>query len=434
MTNGCLALNCLSPSSGLLGSSRPVAILFVWSQALPEVLSKLPCNHPAAGADLRSRRQDFWNSPCVTCMERYLPFESVWLRSWGVFDLPALEKRIAEAEKLASEPGFWDDSRRAQRRMQALASMKAELEAWSEVDSSTANLEELITLAIGESDDSMAEQLHIEFERLLPKVQELEFKLQLSGEYDDRPAILAVKSGAGGVDAQDWAEMLFRMYCRWAEKQGFGVEVLDETAGDEAGVKSAVVKIDGRYAYGYLRSERGVHRLVRLSPFDSDHRRHTSFALIEVLPEADEEEDVTIHPDDIRLDVFRAGGHGGQNVQKNSTAVRITHLPSGLVVAVQNERSQLQNRDVAMRILHSRLVDLEMRRRADAREELKGAHVAAEFGRQVRSYVLHPYQMVNDHRSDFKTGDAQGVLEGDIDELLRASLTSQVGEPASASE
>lgn len=318
--------------------------------------------------------------------------------------------------------------------MQALASMKAELEAWTELDSSTENLKELLSLAIEESDDSMAAQLHGEFDRLLPKFEALEFKLHLSGEYDERPAILAVKSGAGGVDAQDWAQMLFRMYCRWAEKQGFEFEILDETAGDEAGVKSAVVRIDGRHAYGYLRSERGVHRLVRLSPFDSDHRRHTSFALVEVLPEADEEEDITINPDDIRLDVFRAGGHGGQNVQKNSTAVRITHLPSGLVVAVQNERSQLQNRDVAMRILHSRLVDLEMQRRADAREVLKGAHIAAEFGRQVRNYVLHPYQMVKDNRSGYQTGNAQGVLDGDIEELLRASLTSQVGEADQGNE
>ena len=353
---------------------------------------------------------------------------------WGVFDLPALESRIAEAEQEASDPTFWDDPKRAQRRMQTLASMKAEHEAWTEVSGSSESLEELAELAIEESDDSMADQLRAEFERLLKKVEQLEFNLHLSGEYDERPAILAVKSGAGGVDAQDWAEMLFRMYCRWAEKEGYGVEILDETPGDEAGLKSAAARIDGRYAYGYLRSERGVHRLVRLSPFDSDHRRHTSFALVEVLPEPDEEEEVTINPDDIRLDVFRAGGHGGQNVQKNSTAVRITHIPTNLVVAVQNERSQLQNREVAMRILHARLVDLEMQRRAEERSKLKGEHISAEFGRQVRSYVLHPYQMVKDHRSDFQTGDAQGVLQGSIDDLLKANLTSQVSEPASITE
>jgi peptide chain release factor 2 len=318
--------------------------------------------------------------------------------------------------------------------MQKLASMKAELEAWQDVDGSSENLVELFTLAIEESDDTMAHQLSDEYERLMKKVQRLEFDLQLSGEYDERPAIIAVKAGAGGVDAQDWAQMLFRMYCRWAEKSGLGVEILEETPGDEAGVKSATVRIDGRHAYGYLRSERGVHRLVRLSPFDSDHRRHTSFALIEVLPEPDEHEDVTIDPDDLRIDVFRAGGHGGQNVQKNSTAVRITHIPTNLVVAVQNERSQLQNRDVAMRILHARLVDLEMQRREEERSKLKGDHVSAEFGRQVRSYVLHPYQMVKDHRSEYQTGNAQGVLGGDIDDILKANLSSQVEEAASMSE
>lgn len=318
--------------------------------------------------------------------------------------------------------------------MQVLASMKAEYDAWTEVSGASESLQEFAALAVEESDESMAEQLRVEYERILKKVEDLEFNLHLSGEYDERPAIIAVKSGAGGVDAQDWAEMLFRMYCRWAEKQGFGVEILDETPGDEAGLKSGAARIEGRFVYGYLRSERGVHRLVRLSPFDSDHRRHTSFALVEVLPEPDEQEEVKIHPDDIRLDVFRAGGHGGQNVQKNSTAVRITHLPTNLVVAVQNERSQLQNREVAMRILLARLIDLDLQRQAEERSKLKGAHISAEFGRQVRSYVLHPYQMVKDHRSDFQTGDAQAVLEGDIGDLLKANLTSQVSEAASMTE
>jgi peptide chain release factor 2 len=318
--------------------------------------------------------------------------------------------------------------------MQRLSAMKGELEAWTDMDKSSENLAELLSLAVEESDGSMASQLSDEHNRLKAKLDEMEFNLQLSGEYDERPAIISVKSGAGGVDAQDWAEMLFRMYCRWAEKKGFKVEALDETPGDEAGLKSGVAKIDGRYAYGYLRSERGVHRLVRLSPFDSDHRRHTSFALVEALPEPDEEEEVSIHPDDIRMDVFRAGGHGGQNVQKNSTAVRITHIPTNLVVSVQNERSQLQNRDVAMRILLARLIDLDMQRRNEERTKLKGEHVSAEFGRQVRSYVLHPYQMVKDHRSGFQTGDAQAVLEGDIDDLLKANLAAQVSEAASISE
>jgi peptide chain release factor 2 len=254
----------------------------------------------------------------------------------------------------------------------------------------------------------------------------LEFELQLSGEYDDRAAILYVKQGAGGVDAQDWAEMLLRMYTRWAERRGFGADVLDFTPGDEAGIKSATIKIDGKFAYGYLRSERGVHRLVRLSPFDADHRRHTSFALVEVLPEADESEEVKVNQDDLRVEVFRASGNGGQNVQKNSTAIRLTHLPTNLVVAVQNERSQAQNREVAMRILLSRLVDLDMQKKAEERAKLKGEHVSAEFGRQVRSYVQHPYQMVKDHRTDFQTTAAQAVLDGDLDELLKSYLTSQM--------
>jgi peptide chain release factor 2 len=318
--------------------------------------------------------------------------------------------------------------------MQQLASLKGDLEAWQELDSGTSNLEELLELAVNESDDSMVSQLADEYEKLKKRTDSLEFNLQLSGEYDSRPAIVSVKAGAGGVDAQDWAEMLFRMYCRWAERRGFGIEILDETPGDEAGVKSAAAKIDGRYAYGYLRSERGVHRLVRLSPFDSDHRRHTSFALVEVLPEPDEQEDVKINPDDLRIDVFRAGGHGGQNVQKNSTAVRLTHLPTNLVVSVQNERSQLQNREVAMRILLARLVDMEMQKRAEARAKLKGEHVSAEFGRQIRNYVLHPYQMVKDERSKFQVSDAQQVLDGDLDDLLKASLAAQVGEAAPPGE
>ena len=236
------------------------------------------------------------------------------------------------------------------------------------------------------------------------------------------------------MDAQDWAEILVRMYTRWAERRGFHAEVLDQTPGDEAGIKSATIKIDGKYAYGYLRSERGVHRLVRLSPFDADHRRHTSFALVEVLPEADETEQVKINPDDLRVDVFRASGNGGQNVQKNSTAIRVTHLPTNIVVAVQNERSQAQNREVAMRILLSRLVDLDMQQKAEERAALKGEHVSAEFGRQVRSYVQHPYQMVKDHRTDFQTGDAQAVLDGDLDDILKSYLSSQVESASASSE
>ena len=315
--------------------------------------------------------------------------------------------------------------------MRDLAAFRGEIQTWSDLSNNVASTVELFALAVEEDDEALGTQLRDDLDEYTKSVNALEFELQLSGEYDDRAAILYVKQGAGGVDAQDWAEMLLRMYTRWAERRGFGADVLDFTPGDEAGIKSAAIKIDGKFAYGYLRSERGVHRLVRLSPFDADHRRHTSFALVEVLPEADESEEVKVNQDDLRVDVFRASGNGGQNVQKNSTAIRLTHLPTNLVVAVQNERSQAQNREVAMRILLSRLVDLDMQKKAEERAKLKGEHVSAEFGRQVRSYVQHPYQMVKDHRTDFQSNDAQAILDGDLDELLKSYLTSQM-ESASA--
>ena len=310
--------------------------------------------------------------------------------------------------------------------MRDLAAFRGEIQTWSDLSNNVASTVELFALAVEEDDEALGAQLRHDLDEYTKSVNALEFELQLSGEYDDRAAILYVKQGAGGVDAQDWAEMLLRMYTRWAERRGFGADVLDFTPGDEAGIKSAAIKIDGKFAYGYLRSERGVHRLVRLSPFDADHRRHTSFALVEVLPEAGESEEVTVNQDDLRVDVFRASGNGGQNVQKNSTAIRLTHLPTNLVVAVQNERSQAQNREVAMRILLSRLVDLDMQKKAEERAKLKGEHVSAEFGRQVRSYVQHPYQMVKDHRTDFQTTAAQAILDGDLDELLKSYLTSQM--------
>ena len=310
--------------------------------------------------------------------------------------------------------------------MSELSSLKTELETWNDLTIRSADLVELAEIAMDESDDSMGDQLTAELDEIRAITADEEFKLQLNGEYDARPAIISIKQGAGGVDAQDWAEILFRMYLRWAERRGFKADVLDLTAGDEAGIKSAAVKVDGSHAYGYLRSERGVHRLVRLSPFDSDHLRHTSFALVEVLPEPDVHEELTINPDDLKIETFRASGHGGQNVQKNSSAVRMTHMPSGLVVSVQNERSLRQNKDIAMRILHARLMDLEMQKRAEEQARLRGDHVSPEWGRQVRSYVLHPYQMVKDHRSEYQTSGAQNVLDGDLDDLIKASLNAQV--------
>jgi peptide chain release factor 2 len=249
----------------------------------------------------------------------------------------------------------------------------------------------------------------------------------LSGGYDQGNALLAIHSGAGGIDAQDWAQMLERMYLRWAEKHDYQTEILDFSEGEEAGIKSATIAVNGRYAYGYLRPEKGVHRLVRLSPFDAAHRRHTSFALVEVLPQVEDDTEVDINPDDLRIDVFRSSGAGGQNVQKNATAIRITHIPTGIVVTCQNERSQLQNRGNAMRVLRARLLERKQQAQAEEIAELRGEYTKAEWGSQIRSYVLHPYQMVKDHRTDYEVGNTQAVLNGDIDGFIEAYLRKKLG-------
>lgn len=311
--------------------------------------------------------------------------------------------------------------------MRRLSGLKEELDSWRGLDEKAASLEELLILSIEEKDNSLLDSFTQEFREIQDRLSELEFKLVLSGPYDDRNAIVALHAGAGGVESQDWASMLMRMYMRWAERRGFKGELLDVSVGEEAGVKSAILQITGDYAYGYLKAERGVHRLVRLSPFDSDHARHTSFVLLEVMPQVEEGVDVVIQPDDLKIDVFRAGGAGGQSVQKNSTAVRITHLPTGIKVICQNERSQHQNKEFAMRILMGRLVERELEEKAKKMAKIKGDHISPEWGNQIRSYVLQPYRMVKDHRTNFETSDAEGVLDGDVDDFMRAYLTSTVG-------
>ena len=312
--------------------------------------------------------------------------------------------------------------------MQQLSQLRLRAERWRGLERSARDLGELLTLAIEESDSDIAASAEKELDAIEKTLSANEFELQLSGDYDNRTAILAVHAGAGGTESQDWAEMLFRMYLRYGERHGYTVDVLDLTEGEEAGIKSATMEIAGAYAFGYLQSERGVHRLVRQSPYDSSHSRHTSFAKVEVMPEVEATGEIVIPDDDIRMDVFRSSGAGGQNVQKNSTAVRITHIPTGIVVTCQNERSQGRNRESAMKVLEARLLERELIRQEEEKARLKGVHVDMSWGNQIRSYVLHPYKMVKDHRTDFETSDTTAVLDGELDEFIKAYLKSRVGE------
>lgn len=305
--------------------------------------------------------------------------------------------------------------------MKSLSSLRDEVKAWEKIRQQVHDLTDLVKL----DDDSLRADLENEVASVETDLEKRSFAAMLSGPFDHDDAILAIHAGAGGTDSQDWAEMLRRMYLRWIEKAGFTAEILDMTPGEEAGIKSVTIAVGGRYAFGYLRSEKGVHRLVRLSPFDAAHRRHTSFSLVEVLPQVSmDEADIEINPSDVKMDVFRSSGAGGQNVQKNATAVRLTHIPTGIVVTCQNERSQTQNREFAMRILQARLVQLKRAEKEEERAVLRGEYTKAEWGSQIRSYVLHPYQMVKDHRTDFQVGNAQSVLDGDLDAFMEDYLKS----------
>lgn len=312
--------------------------------------------------------------------------------------------------------------------MRRISDLREQVESWRQIETRINDVAELAALAEAESDDELAAAVQTDVATLVSEFDEKQLELALSGPYDRRDAILAIHAGAGGTDSQDWAEMLLRMYLRWADQNGYKTNVVDMMPGEEAGIKSATVEINGRNAYGYLRGERGVHRLVRISPYDASKARHTSFALAEVMPEVESGAEIEINPDDLRVDVFRASGHGGQNVQKNATAVRITHLPTGIVVSCQNERSQGRNRDLAMKVLEARLLERELERQAKEHAKIKGEHVSAEWGNQIRSYVLHPYKMVKDHRTDFETSDAEGVLDGGLNPILRAYQKATLGD------
>jgi peptide chain release factor 2 len=350
------------------------------------------------------------------------------MRLWCVFDIAKTQERIAQLERLSAVPGFWDDVEHAQKEMQELTRLKEEAGVWLDLAKRVSDLVSLLAMAREEEDEGMAAEISADVERAHAELEKLEFRLMFSGPYDRRDALVSIYAGAGGTESQDWASMLLRMYLRWAEQSGYEAEILDTTPGEEAGVKSVTFSVTGQYAYGYLRSEKGVHRLVRLSPFDSAHRRHTSFALVEVMPDIEDEIEIEIKPDDVRVDVFRAAGAGGQHMQKNATAVRITHEPTGIVATCQNERSQAQNRAMAMRVLRARLFALEEARQEQQLAKIKGEHVSAGWGTQIRSYVLHPYRMVKDLRTDYETGNSDAVLNGNLDGFMHAYLESTMAE------
>jgi peptide chain release factor 2 len=330
-------------------------------------------------------------------------------------------------ESLTQQADFWSDPKEAQGILRHLNQLKAATDTWTEISRQIEDLQTLQELGEAESDAATMEEVEHDLEILGRRVDEMEFHLALGGEYDASDALLAIHASEGGTESQDWAEMLLRMYLRWAEKRGLKADVLDLTPGEEAGIKSATLQIEGEHAYGYLKSERGGHRLVRLSPFDAAKRRHTSFALVEVLPVVEQDVDVEVNPDDVEMDVYRASGAGGQHVNKTSSAVRLTHKPSGIVVTCQNERSQTQNREVAMRILRARLLERKLAEQEAEQRRLKGEHVGAGFGNSIRSYVLHPYNLVKDARTGYETSNTQAVLDGALDEFMKAWLHQQIG-------
>lgn len=330
--------------------------------------------------------------------------------------LDDLREKRDELKKTSEKTGFWDDNQKASKVMQKLAALEEKIYAWQGIFDEAKDLLELSKL----EDISLESELNKQFAQLRKRYEKLHTQLAYSGPYDENNAFVSIHAGAGGVDAQDWASMLLRMYLRWAEANGFKAKVVDESAGDEAGLKSVSFEVSGPLAYGKLKGEHGVHRLVRLSPFNANNLRQTSFAKVEVLPQVDEPEDVPIDEKDIKIDVFRAGGHGGQSVNTTDSAVRVTHLPTGITVNIQNERSQIQNKETAMSILRSKLAQLQLEQHKDNLAELKGPNQSAEWGNQIRSYVLHPYNMVKDLRTKYETSDTQGVLGGELNSFIDA--------------
>jgi len=311
--------------------------------------------------------------------------------------------------------------------MRDLSGLREQVTTWHTLTQSVADASELLEMAVESDDPELIAEIAADAERLRKQYEALEFQLALGGPYDRNGAILSIHAGVGGTEAQDWAQMLMRMYLRWIERKDYSGEITNRLEGEEAGIKTVTIEVGGPFAYGYLKAERGVHRLVRISPFDSSARRHTSFALVEVLPVLEDELAIEVKSEDVKMDVYRSGGAGGQHMQKNSTAVRLTHIPTGIVVTCQNERSQLQNRESALKVLRGKLIDLELQRVEEEQARLKGKHVEAGWGNQIRSYVLQPYQMVKDMRTDVEIGNTGAVLDGEIDPFIQAWLKEQVG-------
>ncbi len=345
-------------------------------------------------------------------------------------DVTSDEVKIAELTKITLEPTFWNDQAKATEISQELAQLTKHVGGWRDLEKTVAEALELVTLSREEEnlDESLVAEIASQLEWAEGEFREREFELKLSGPYDKNSSIVSIYAGTGGTDAQDWAEMLLRMYLRYGEKAGFKTAILDQSPGEEAGIKSVTFEVNGSFAYGKLKSEKGVHRLVRLSPYNADNLRQTSFALVDVLPQLDAQHEFEIDPKELRIDVYRSGGHGGQSVNTTDSAVRITHIPTGVVVAIQNERSQLQNKEKAMAILKARLTVLMIEQQKAAVSEIRGETQSAAWGNQIRSYVLHPYTKVKDHRTGAETSQAHEVLEGDIDMFIEAYLQSQIGQ------
>ena len=342
------------------------------------------------------------------------------------FDINNLENELKDLEKQTTFDGFWNDSELSNTVVNKIKTIKNKCETYKKLKSEAQNLEELADLVNTEYDEVLASDIISNIKNLKKSIEKLEIETLLSGKYDKNNAIVTIHPGAGGTESQDWAEMLYRMYIRWANKNGYQVKELDYLNGDEAGVKSVTFEIIGENAYGYLRCEKGVHRLVRISPFDSGGRRHTSFASVEVLPEISDDIEIDINPADLKVDTYRASGAGGQHINKTSSAVRITHIPTNIVCSCQSERSQFQNRETAMKMLKSKLLDLKEKEHKDKIEDLKGIKQEIAWGSQIRSYVFCPYTMVKDHRTNFEVGNVQAVMDGEIDEFIEAYLKSNI--------